>query len=124
MTQQPILMPADSAWRQWRGAARDLAAAEARAKQAQSFWVQNMLGEFELRRAAADQEGLDIRNHQVLFTLGVPCIHCHTIAGPRTGHSITFGGAQNQFPVWAECGKAPIDPTQADMPTPPAPKKK
>lgn len=122
--QQHITMPDDSAWRQWRGAVRDLANAEEKAKQAQAYWVQNMLAQFELRRAAADQQGADVRNHKVLFGLGVPCIHCHTIAGPQSGHGITFGGAQNQYPVWAECGKAPINPTQVDMPTPPAPRKK
>jgi hypothetical protein len=112
-------MPDDSAWRQWKGAVRDLAAAEARVKQTQSYWVQNMLAQFELRRHAADLDGLDIRDPKVLLTLGVPCIDCHTIAGPRTGHKVTFGGPQNQFPVWAECGMAPIDPTVANMPTPP-----
>lgn len=122
--QQHIIMPPDSAYRQWKGAVRDLAAAEAKVKQTQSFWVQNMLADFELRRAAADIEGLDIRNNAVLLTLGVPCVDCHTIAGPRSGHAITFGGPQNQFPVWAECGKAAINPTEVAMPTPPVTKKK
>lgn len=122
-SQQPIIMPPDSAWRQWRGAVRDLANAEERVRQGRATWVTNMLGDFELRRAAADQEGLDVRNQAVLFSLGVPCVDCLTIAGPRSGHAITFGGQSNMFPVWANCGKAPIDPTTAEMPTPPASKK-
>jgi hypothetical protein len=122
-SQQPILMPDDSAYRQWKGAVRDLANAEERVRQAKSTWLTNMLGHFELRRAAADQEGQDVRNNRVLFALGVPCMDCLTIAGPHSGHTITFGGAGHMFPVWANCGKAALDPTTTDMPTPPAPKK-
>lgn len=114
---QHIIMPPDSAYRQWKGAVRDLATAEERVRQTRSFWAQNMLAEFELRRAAADQEGLDVRDNKILFSIGVPCVDCLTIA--TGGHSIIFGGPKNQFPVWAECGKAPINPTAVDMPTPP-----
>lgn len=121
---QHIIMAPDSAYRQWKGAVADLARAEERVQQARSFWLQNMLADFELRRAAADQDGADVRNHAVLFGLGVPCVDCRSIAGPRSGHTITFGGAGAPFPVWANCGKGPIDPTTDPMPTPPVANKK
>lgn len=120
--QQHMMMMPDSAYRQWRGAARDLANAEERLLQARSIWLQNMLADFELRRHAADEAGQDVRNHKVLFSLGVPCVDCKSIAGPNSGHAITFGGTGQPWPVWAECGKASIDPTKTDMPTPPAKK--
>lgn len=136
---QQIVMTPDSAFRQWKnavldlrraeervaqnraGALGDIARADERVTQARSFWVQNMLADFESRRAAADLEQLDVRSHAVLFSLGVPCIDCCGIAVSRTGHTIKFGAAGTVFPVWAVCGKPAIDPTTDPMPTPPAP---
>lgn len=108
-------MAEDSAWRQWRGAMRDLENARTKAKQTRDIWLQNLLGHFEVRRAAARERGEDTTEPTVLWAIGVPCAHCLTIAGAQSGHKLVVGGA-NSWPYWAECGAKAIDPKTAAMP--------
>lgn len=110
-------MPLDSAWRQYRGAVRDLAAQQTKTQGARNTWLTVMLEAFEERRAEAKDAGLDVNDPKALLTLGVPCADCLRIAGRNQGHKITIGGAGSQWPVYAECGRAPVNPTTDDMPT-------
>jgi hypothetical protein len=55
-------MTRDSAWRQWKGATRDLARAEIRKKEARDTYLIVLLQEFEIRRAEADVAGRDINS--------------------------------------------------------------
>lgn len=110
-------MTPDSAWRQYRGATRDLATAELRLHEARNVWLTTLLEEFAARLAKADEAGQDVKSKTVLAKLGIPCSDCLLpVPDKGSGHSIVYGGADARFKVWATCGKAAVDPTQADMP--------
>ena len=79
-------MTPDSAWRQWKGAVREQAAAETKLVQARAVWLQTMLEGFEERRRQAAADGLDVTTKDALVALGIPCIDCLTPAPKATGH--------------------------------------
>ena len=116
----PVTMPLDSAWRQWKGATRNLKSAELAEQSARNVWLTTSLDWFELRRAAAHENNLDPNDPKILWQLGVPCIHCLKIVAPKpSGHTLTVGGANARWAYWAECNMAAIDPTEAPMPEQP-----
>lgn len=116
----PLLMPDDSAWRQWRGAARDYEAAKTKLKATRQVWLQNLLGQFEVRRIAALESGVELSDPANVWALGVPCGHCLRIIGAApNGHSLVQGGAKTVWSYWAECGAKPINVLEDPMPTVP-----
>jgi hypothetical protein len=101
-------MTRDSAWRQWKGACRDLTRAEQRKREARDTYMIVLLTEFEQRRADADEAGQDINSDDSMAQLGMPCIDCmEAYAG--TGHEVVRAEA-GQFRLYAKCGKAPREP--------------
>jgi hypothetical protein len=98
----------DSAWRQWKGACRDLTRAEQRKREARDTYMIVLLTEFEQRRADADEAGQDIDSDDALASLGMPCLDCmEPYSG--AGHDIVRAES-GQFRLYAQCGKAPREP--------------
>jgi hypothetical protein len=107
-------MTPDSAWRQWRGAVRDLAAADQRHEQARAVWLQVLLEGFQERREDADVAGLDVTSHKALAELGLPCKDCLAPVPPNcSGHTVVNGRTDDTYKLYAVCGKKAIDPTTA-----------
>ena len=69
-------MTRDSAWRQWKGACRDLTRMTAKKAEARDTYLIVLLQEFEQRRAAADEAGDDINSEDALTVWGMPCVDC------------------------------------------------
>lgn len=103
-------MTRDSAWRQWKGATRDLTRAEARKREARDTYLIVLLTEFEQRRAEADIAGRDINSDDALAELGMPCIDCLEpfTVGDRL-HSVVRA-ADVQFRLYAKCGGTAREP--------------
>ena len=119
-------MTPDSAWRQWRGAERDLKAAEAKQQAARAVWLQVLLEGFDGRRSDAHADGRDVTSKKALAELGLPCKDCLApVPENMSGHTLINGREGDQFQLYAICGKKAIDPVEAgDMPqlyTMPAP---
>lgn len=125
------LMPLDSAWRQWRrttetaalradakdGTAADLTRANADAEQARTVWLQTSLGWFGRRLAEARETGRETGSDKALKALGVPCSDCLRIAGAADKKHKIVRDDKLQYPIRAECGGDPVDPTAEPMPT-------
>lgn len=111
-------IPIDTAFRNWKGATRDHATAAERLQGAKNAWLTTLFEAFHDNFARARDAGDDISSNQVLFTLGLPCIDCHTPARPKTGHRVNRddSGKKSRWPIWATCGAAPINPVTAPMP--------
>jgi hypothetical protein len=104
-------MTPDSAWRQFRGATRDLRAAEEREKAARAIWLQVLLEGFDARRLDADADGRDVSSKKAIAELGLPCRDCLAPVPPNlSGHSLVNGRDGDTFKLYAVCGKAAIDP--------------
>lgn len=102
-------MTRDSAWRQWKGATRDLQRAETRKKEARDTYLIVLLQEFEQRRAEADIAGRDINSDDALAELGMPCIDClepYTVGG---SHVVERQEAST-FRLYAKCGGTAREP--------------
>jgi hypothetical protein len=112
-------MTPDSAWRQWRGAVRDLKTAEDRQTQARAIWLQVLLDGFEQRRQDADTDGREAGTKRALAELGLPCKDCLApVPADCSGHTVVNGREGDVYQVYAICGKKAIDPTEAPaMPT-------
>lgn len=103
-------MTRDSAWRQWKGACRDLTRAETRKKEARDTYLIVLLQEFEIRRAEADVAGKDINSDDALAELGMPCIDClepYTV-GDRVHHVERVTDVT--FRLYAKCGGVAREP--------------
>lgn len=112
-----IVMTPDSAWRQWKGAVRGLAAAEELHQQTRAIWLQVLLEGFEQRRLDADGDGRDVTTKEALAMLGLPCKDCLAPVPPNCGgHTVVNGREGDTYQLYAICGKAAIDPTAGDMP--------
>lgn len=117
-------MTLDSAWRQVKGAARDLQRAAERHDGAWKAWAVTLDEQFRERLDEARELGIvDITTEKGLLTIGVPCQSCLTIitAKTRRGHKIFIGGKDSP-PAYAQCDGDTVDP-ETDMPVwPPMPK--
>lgn len=111
-------MTPDSAWRQFRGAVRDLRAAEEREKAARAVWLQVLLEGFTQRRLDADADGRDVTSRKALGELGLPCTDCLApVPANMSGHTLVNGREGDVYQLYAVCGKKAIDPVATgDMP--------
>lgn len=101
-------MTRDSAWRQWKGATRDLTRAEQRKREARDTYLIVLLQEFEQRRAAADEAGDDINSDDALAVLGMPCVDC---LEPYTGSGCEVVRSEvGTYRLYAKCGRAAREP--------------
>jgi hypothetical protein len=116
------MLTLETAWRNYRGAARDQAAAEEKLQGSRQAWAHTLLEQMAERYETAREElGLDVTKEKVLLQIGVPCITClKVISGRRDGHGLFVGGADSAAPAYAECDSPVIDPSTADMPVWPA----
>jgi hypothetical protein len=92
----------DSAWRQWKGACRDLTRAEQRKREARDTYMIVLLTEFEQRRADADEAGQDIDSDDALASLGMPCLDCMEPYSGGVWVEAALGGAQAETRRWGE----------------------
>jgi hypothetical protein len=102
-------MTRDSAWRQWKGATRDLNRAEQRKREARDTYLIVLLHEFEQRRAEADVAGQDIQSDDAMATLGLPCVDCLEPYGLLSGHEVVRQ-VEGTFRLFAKCGRAAKEP--------------
>lgn len=101
-------MTRDSAWRQWKGATRDLHRAEQRKREARDTYLIVLLQEFDQRRAEADVAGEDIQSDDAMAMLGLPCVDClEPYAG--SGHEVVRQ-QEGTFRLFAKCGRAAREP--------------
>lgn len=101
-------MTRDSAWRQWKGACRDLARMQQKKTEARDTYLIVLLQEFELRRAAADEAGGDIQSDDGLAVLGMPCIDCLEQYEP-IGHRVVRVET-GTYRLYAQCGGTAREP--------------
>jgi hypothetical protein len=115
------MMPLDSAWRQWKGATRDLARALDKVDQSCNVWQRTLFDQFVERVEEAKEAGMDVTSDKVLLTLGVPCVSCLTIVTKLRGtdHKLYLGGKDSPV-AYCECPGDHVDPDKADMPVWPA----
>lgn len=102
-------MTRDSAWRQWKGACRDLTRMETKKREARDTYLIVLLQEFEQRRAEADIAGKDIQSDDGLAGLGMPCIDClepYTVGGAHT----VVRQEEVTFRLYATCGGVAREP--------------
>lgn len=103
-------MTRDSAWRQWKGATRDLGRAETRKKEARDTYLIVLLQEFEIRRAEADVAGRDINSDDALAELGMPCIDClEPYTAGDVAHTV-IRATDVTFRLYAKCGGTAREP--------------
>lgn len=102
-------MSKDTAWRQWKGATRDLTRMETKKREARDTYLIVLLQEFEQRRAEADVAGRDINSDDALAELGMPCIDClepYTVGG----NHVVERQESSTFRLYAKCGGQAREP--------------
>jgi hypothetical protein len=112
------MMTLDSAWRQYKGTARDLGRIAEKFDQARNVWERTLLEQMMERLEEAKEIGLDVTDTKTLLRIGVPCTSCLTIvtAATKRRHKVYAGGAESPA-VYAECDSRPLSPDDIAMPT-------
>lgn len=105
-------MTRDSAWRQWKGAVRDLNRAIDRKDASRGVYLTVLFHEFETARAAAKEAGRDITSKTAMAEFGLPCVDCVQAYTEMSGHEIVEQAVASGSPygVFARCGKPTVEP--------------